>query len=126
MTRFQDEDVVTVAILKAVINETFDQKLAGLSLEFEKLEEFKQRAKELEYKVEELEEYNRRNDLIFHGIPLTEDEDPLSVVAELGRTINMEITPDAIDVAHRFKSKSNKMLPPFIIRFVNRWKRDAV
>ncbi len=52
--------MVTVEILKEILNKTLDQKLSTLKIIREEHDNIKSRTRELEQKMEEMENYTRR------------------------------------------------------------------
>lgn len=79
-----------------------------------------------EHRIDDLDNYSRRNNVVFHGVPRIESENPIDLAVKLGAIVGVIIEPRDIDIAHRLPSKNTKLPPPFIIRFVNRWKREEV
>ncbi len=122
----KNKELVTVAALKAILNETLDEKLAVINTIIEENERLKKRVKESEYRVEEQDNYTRGNNLIIHDIPLTIDENPMDVVMELSNAIEVKMTPSDVDVVHRLETRYRALHPPLIVKFVNRWKHDQV
>lgn len=72
-----DQHIVAVAVLKQILNETLDQKLAIINEVKQTNEKLKQKMMILEYKIEALESYFRRNNSVLHDIPQNEKEDPV-------------------------------------------------
>lgn len=121
-----ENEWVTVQTLKAIVAELLDQKLAVINELIMKVSKLEKANKELEEREAERDRYSRKNNLIFHGIPLKEDEDALQVVEEIGEALGVPILPDNIDAAHRLPTRNEKLPPPFIIKFVNRWRKEKV
>lgn len=70
-------------------------------------------------------QYQRKNNLIFHGIPMEREENVIQKVLNIGKVLDVNITPENIDAAHRLPS--TKPGPqPVIVKFVNRWKKEDI
>lgn len=125
-----DDQVVTVAILRQTLNEVvnnaLDIKLAVLNEVREENAQLKQYVETLESKIDALESYSRRNNIVVHGIPTSTDENPVEVSIKLGEAIGVILAPTEIDAAHRLPSKNKNAPPPLIIKFVSRLKRDEI
>lgn len=80
----------------------------------------------LEARVTECENYSRRNNVVFYGVPSLHQEDPLVTAEKLGDILGVSMKPSEVEIAHRLKSRNTKQPPPFIIRLVNRWKKDKI
>ncbi len=72
--------------------------------------------------------YTRKNNVVLYGLPQMKNESALELAVEIGNAIDVPISVSDIDVAHRLKVRytNSKLPPPFIIRFVKRWKGDEV
>lgn len=123
-------DLLTMEILKSTLNEMLDQKFDAklavvhkMALDVERL---CQSVQEQRKQGEASDCYSRRNNVVLHGVPMKDNEDPLELVTELGDAIGVPISPDNVDAAHRLPSKNDKLPPPFIIKFVNRWRKERV
>lgn len=130
MTGKGKNDLVTVESLKVILAEMLDERLAGLQELIKKVDKLEKAQRELEERVEERateqDRYSRKNNLIFHGIPVKAKEDALQVVEDMGKALGVQILPDHVDAAHRLPSRNEKLPPPFIIKFVNRWRKEKV
>lgn len=80
----------------------------------------------LETRVHDCENYSRRNNVVIHGIPILHQEDPLVTAEKLGDILGVSMKPSEVDVAHRLKSRNTNQPPPFIIKLINRWKKDKI
>jgi prefoldin subunit 5 len=94
---------------------------------------------------EELEQYSRRENLIITGIPATLAErvgadqgeqnrlgyesstvTTNKVVTFCNEVLHLDINPSDISIAHRCKLRRGSDIPPILVRFVRRFKRDEV
>lgn len=82
----------------------------------------------LENRVEELEQYSRTNAVEIHGVPFQNNEDVLSVVKEVGKALDMNITDTMIDACHRLGRKPgpNNSSPGIIVKFVRRLDKEEL
>lgn len=123
-------EIITMDMLRSTLCEMLekklDEKLAIVHKLAHDVERMCQRVREQERQVEGFDSYSRRNNLVLHGVPMKANEDPLELVTELGEAIGIPISPDNVDAAHRLPSKNEKLPPPFIIKFVNRWRKERV
>ncbi len=122
-------------VIADVTKETMGEIMTNISKllgEMQKIyrenETLKERTRPLEYKVEELEMYTREKNVVLYGLPQMKDESALDLAVEIGKAIVVPIRVSDMDVAHRLKVRNpNSKLPsPFIICFVDRWKRDKL
>lgn len=123
-------EYITIESLKKVLNETLEKNLN------EKLKFVKEihkdhnilrtKVAEVETRVKTLENYSRRNNVVIQGIPFQKEENPLEVAISAGELVGVNLDPRDIDIAHRFKSKNDKLPPPFIIKLVNRHKKIEI
>lgn len=82
--------------------------------------------KQLKLEVEELERRSRHQNLEFHGIPKTENEDLLSRVNELvsSKLGVPELVRAEVGAIHRLPSRPDK-IPGVIVRFASQQTRDT-
>lgn len=123
-------EFVTVEILKKVLNDTLEEKLEE-KLKFAKeavqdTKVLKKQIAKLESKVKSLENYSRRNNIVIHGIPYSNEENVMEVAQKAGKLVGVSLEPRDIDIAHRLRSKNEKLPPPFIIKLVNRYKKFEI
>lgn len=95
------------------------------------LEENKRLSKkvaELEARVEDMEQYSRLNCVEIHGIPEQKNEDVVSVVKEVGKALDMNISDSMIDACHRLGRRTGTSGPPpgIIVKFVRRLDKDEL
>lgn len=57
------------------------------------------------------------------GIPFQENENPLEVAISAGELVRVNLCTNDIDIAHRLRSKNDKIPLPFIIKLVNWHKK---
>lgn len=73
-------------------------------------------------KVAALEQYSRANNLEIRGVPVTQGEDCVEIVKQLGDEIGCTVQTDDIDTAHRVPTH-NANHKNIIVRFCSRDKR---
>ena len=116
-------NLITEESLTRIVSQLLDERLEGYNHLKEENAKLKKKVLELEEEIEEGQIYTRRNNVVAYNVPMATGENPIQVAIELGRTANMELKPDDIDIAHRLRSKRDDQPPPFIIRFVHRHKK---
>ena len=81
----------------------------------------------LEQRLEEQEQYTRRDNLVFHGIPETEEENTTSKILEVCRQHfpSIGVTENDISVSHRLPTKTDRARP-IIVRFARREVRQRI
>ncbi|XP_039272716.2 uncharacterized protein LOC120346983 [Styela clava] len=77
-------------------------------------------------KVEEQERRSRLDNLEFHGLAPTPNEDTDKLVMEVGKMIHVDIKPSDISVTHRFPSQNSNIHKPLIAKFTNRKIRNKI
>lgn len=77
--------------------------------------------KVLAKRMSDLEQYSRINNVEIRGVPLSEDENCLQVVQEIGNKVECPVTATDIDVVHRVPAKNGTQ--HIIARFVSRTKK---
>jgi len=121
--------------LKATLSEMLDDKLDEKLRPLQKIETLASDITSLKKVVENHEErivsnekYDRKKNLVFYGIPIdkTKPEDPMEKALEIIRGVGVDIHDRDLDAFHRLRSRTNSETPPFIIRLVNRWKKDEI
>ena len=112
--------------LKTILNESLDERLGEMKVFKKEVDELKERMTKQEKNSEDSEKYLRCSNLVFYGIPYQSNEDPLQLALNIIRGVNIEIEPRDLDTAHRLRTRNNSVPAPFIIRFVNRWKKEDV
>ena len=124
------EDGLTLDKIKAMLIETLDskldEKLAQFKMVKDDVEQLKATVAKHGEQMEESATHDRVNNVVFYGIPYDRNEDAIDLVMEIGQSIGMNIRPEDVDIAHRLKTRNPVGPPPFIIRMVNRWKRDLM
>lgn len=125
-----NSESITMEKMRKLILESLDikldEKLQVLHEVKSDVDRLKATVKELEYRVEDADAYSRRNCIVFHGIPFDANENPMDLATQLGAALDVEIHPNDIDDLHRLRTRNPVGPPPFIIKLVNRWKRNAL
>ena len=97
-----------------------------------KLTEIKRNVETDNANLEELNQYGRRENLKFHGVPITANEDVTKLVVEISELLGADLNQSDVSIAHRLlpknvsnqnstnKGKPESVPPPIIARFVNR------
>ena len=97
-----------------------------------KLTEIKRNVETDNANLEKLNQYGRRENLEFHGVPVTANEDVTKLEVEISELLAAVLNQSDVSIAHRLLPKnvsnqnSNKegkpesVTPPIIARFVNR------
>ncbi|KAB0801732.1 hypothetical protein PPYR_03918 [Photinus pyralis] len=81
---------------------------------------------ELKTSKDETEQYSRRNSLRIFGVPETANEDVTSIVAALCKDhLELPITTDMIDCAHRLPAKEGETRP-IIVKFIARNVKNLI
>lgn len=89
--------------------------------------QLKQKLKNLEDRLDDLEQYGRSNSVEIQGVPQEPNENVLTVVKDVGRALNMNITDEMVDACHRLGRRSNGGHPPgIIVKFVRRFDKDEI
>ncbi|XKL65696.1 hypothetical protein PGB90_009116 [Kerria lacca] len=117
---------VTVDQLKSILDQFFNEKfgfLENIPLENKQL---KEKIQILEERMDSIESYFRRNNIIVHGVPRQENENPLELALEICKTTGTEIESYEIDEAHRMPSRNREISLPFIIKLTNRFKKSEI
>lgn len=65
-----------------------------------------------------MEEYSQSNTLKVHGIPTEKNETVLSILKEIGRVFNLDISDLMSDSCHILGNKRNGTPPGIIVKFV--------
>ncbi len=126
MSSVKDKEVVTVSIMKKVLDEFYNNKLSYIEELVKENKQLKEKMERLEDRIEELETYSRRNNIVVYGIPNKEQENPLKLAVEICEKMGVKIEGKEIDAAHRIPSKKNSSSPPFILKFVSRFTKEEL
>lgn len=86
------------------------------------------RVTELEQRLDEMEQYSRVNAVEIHGVPEQNNEDVISVVKEVGKALDMDISDSMIDACHRLGRRTGPNSPPpgIIVKFVRRLDKEEI
>lgn len=117
--------------LKKVLDKMLEEKLDKLREQMVKeisceLQKVQEQVRELDQRMLELENYSRRNNVVFYGVPESEEEDSLVLAEKLGEALEVSLKPHEVDVAHRLRSRSGKHPQPLIVRIRCRWKKQKI
>ena len=88
-------------------------------------------------KLDGIDQYSRRQNLEFHGVPQTNNENVINIVVKIGKVLGVDINQNDISTAHRLpqkphsnrRSESDEPPPPppgIIARFINRDLRNFI
>ena len=119
-------EFVTVSRMEEILNKFYDEKLSFLEDTLKENKELKSKIKVLESKLDDLSSYTRRNNIVVHGAPIQENEDPINLAVKVSDAVGVKLEEKDIDIAHRLPSRNNNFAPPFIIKLVNRFKKEEV
>ena len=88
----------------------------------------KNTANDHEERIVSGEKYDRKKNIVIYGIPLdkAQPENPMNKALEIIRGVGVDIHERDSDAFHRLRSRDGDPAPPFILRLVNRWKRDEI
>lgn len=87
--------------------------------------QLKEKVKRLEERLEDVEQYSRSNSLEIHGIPMEKNENVISIVKEVGRALDLDISDSMVDACHRLGNKQQNGNPPgIIVKFVRRIDKE--
>lgn len=83
---------------------------------------------DLEVRLEGMEQYSRANAVEIHGVPMQKNEDVVSVVREVGKALDINISDSMIDACHRLgrSSDSTGRPPAIIVKFVRRLDKEEL
>lgn len=112
--------------LRTILNESLDKRLGEMNEIKKDVEDLKDRIEKQEEKSEDSEKYLRCSNLVFYGVPCQTGEDPLQKALDIIQAVNVDIEPRDLDATHRLRTRNHASPQPFIIWFVNRWKKDDV
>ncbi|XP_039285268.1 uncharacterized protein LOC120351547 [Nilaparvata lugens] len=96
-----------------------------------RLQAAEDRLQTAEERIDNMEQYSRRSTLEIHGVPEVENEQVMDTLAEVGKSIGLEITQDMVGACHRlqpFKGKPGTKQPPpsIIVKFVRSQHADQM
>ena len=114
-------------------NATQSKELRTLSANSTKIEK---KAETEDIKLDSIDQYSRRQNLEFHGVPQTSDENVVDIVVKIVKVLGVDINQNDISTAHRLPQKPNlnprgksEELPPplgIIACFINRDLRNFI
>ena len=79
-----------------------------------KLKEQEEETARLWVEQDELEQYSRKSSLEIHGLPENVYSSTEEAVLEIAKTLNVEMTPNDIDISHKLKRKGKTFI---IVKF---------
>lgn len=78
----------------------------------------------LENKMVQLDQYSRNKNVEIHGVLSANNENCIQIVEQLASELNLDISRDDIDIAHRLPTQSGNRSQPIIAQFISRKKRN--
>ncbi|XP_046677042.1 uncharacterized protein LOC124365134 [Homalodisca vitripennis] len=81
---------------------------------------------DLRDRVRSIEQYSRRDNIEVSGLPVTKNEDVVSLVKDVAAAVGVMIREDDISTAHRVPSFKKERTPSLIVRFARRSTRDSI
>lgn len=88
------------------------ESVDALKTENERLSEELTRVK---VEVQDLQQHTRKNNILVSGVPSSNKEDILAVLADIARVLNVNFHPADISAAHRLQGKRGDARPPSIV-----------
>lgn len=79
----------------------------------------------LRQRLRELEQYTRRNNIEICGIPLTPSENILTIVKDVGATLDVDFNESQVSAAHRIPSYNKENSQSIVVQFHSRITRDT-
>lgn len=109
-------------------NTTMEKSLTIINQLMEENKKLHKKVAELEKRCDEMEQYSRANAVEIHGIPVKLTEDVVSIVEEVGKALDVPITPSMIDACHRLGKGNgpNNSPPGIIVKFVRRFDKEEL
>ncbi|XP_046685739.1 uncharacterized protein LOC124371454 [Homalodisca vitripennis] len=107
-----DEGKLSLEDIMRVVTDIRDKQLIE-SITSENKELKKVRA--LEGRLENIEQYSRSNCEEIQGIPVTSNEDVLTIVKDVGKALDLTVSDTMVDACHRLGAKQSGNNPPGII-----------
>lgn len=80
---------------------------------------------DLQLRVRNLEQYSRRNNIEISGVPGSQSENIELVLVDIARSINVVMSKEAVVVAHRVPSFSERRTPSIIVKFTTKREKDT-
>jgi len=76
--------------------------------------------------IEGILQYQRRNNLVLNGIPEEENEDLFKIFEVFTAAAGFPLTATDLDTIHRIPTRVQNKPRPIVVRFTNRWKKEAL
>lgn len=83
--------------------------------------ELTKKNEQLTLRMSELEQHSRQNNIEIKGVPVTQAEDCLAILQQIGEKVECPISAADVDVVHRVPAKNNEQ--HIIARFCSRTKK---
>lgn len=80
----------------------------------------------LKDKIATMEQYSRKDNLEISGLPVTPNEDIMTLIKDIGDSVGVDISEGDISTAHRVPTFHKNRTPSIVVRFVRRSSRDTV
>lgn len=109
-------------------NSALEKSLSIINQLMEENKKLHKKVSELEKRCDDMEQYSRANAVEIHGIPMKPNEDVMNIVEDVGRALDVKITPSMIDACHRLgKVTGPSSSPPgIIVKFVRRFDKEEL
>ena len=73
-----------------------------------------------------MDQYNRRENLEFHGIPISPDKNTKHIIKAMAKTLNIDLKENDISTYHRLPESSSNNPSIITARFTNRDVRNLI
>lgn len=73
-----------------------------------------------------LEQYTRKDNVEISGLPVTPNEDVVTLLKDVGAAVGVKISEEDVSAAHRVPSYHKNRTPSLIVKFVRRSTRDII
>jgi hypothetical protein len=109
--------------IEIVMKNYAEMKKENLELKL-KNEELSKEVKSMQLRMRNLEQYSRKNNVEIMGIPVTNNENIMDIVKDIGAAIKIEVRTDDVMAAHRVPAFQGGKESAIIVQLHTRVMRD--
>lgn len=104
-------------------NRNHETKIKNLEKELQSLKNENKEKEEILSRLYNMEQYQRNRNVEIHGIKEQPNEDCLLLIEKIAEEMNIEVTKNDVDIAHRLKKRNSKT-SILLAQFKTRQARD--
>ncbi|XP_046683409.1 uncharacterized protein LOC124369447 [Homalodisca vitripennis] len=71
-------------------------------------------------RLRQIKQYSRKSNIEIQGVPVTNNEDPVLIAIDVGKSLGVELKTEDVMAAHRVPTFKPRSIPPLIVQLRDR------